>query len=228
MQGFGPPRTTPRDQARRTLLVQTHEELIDLAWKASIRPILLKRFPALTEASAPRGTCLCLRRLRHSGLRLLSLRQRVLLRPHPLRPLRRLRLSLLRNTHRRRRTRLRHRCPLHYIGDTVGHSAAINTRRPHRVPPGRKKVRHQPSITPRDPHAHVQTEFAFDINQLSKRRFAPSDYSKCRPQNTKGPPPQGILRNLWPQPPRHNRHKRCSLEDLPFCSSKLPARNRTS
>jgi hypothetical protein len=29
-----------------------------------------------------------------------------------------------------------------------------------------------------DPHAHVQTEFAFDINQLSKRRFAPSEYTK--------------------------------------------------
>lgn len=27
-------------------------------------------------------------------------------------------------------------------------------------------------------HAHVQTEFAFDINQLSKRRFAPSAYTK--------------------------------------------------
>src|SRR5258708_11025317 len=30
--------------------VQTHEELIDLAWKQSIRPLLLKRFPTLTEA----------------------------------------------------------------------------------------------------------------------------------------------------------------------------------
>jgi hypothetical protein len=29
-----------------------------------------------------------------------------------------------------------------------------------------------------DTHAHVQTEFAFDINQLSKRRFAPSAYTK--------------------------------------------------
>jgi hypothetical protein len=29
-----------------------------------------------------------------------------------------------------------------------------------------------------DPHAHVQTEFAFDVNQLSKRRFAPSEYMK--------------------------------------------------
>src|ERR1700751_800621 len=30
--------------------VQTHEEIIDLAWKNSIRPILLKRFPNLTDA----------------------------------------------------------------------------------------------------------------------------------------------------------------------------------
>jgi hypothetical protein len=30
--------------------VQTHEEMIDIAWKNSIRPILLKRFPNLTDA----------------------------------------------------------------------------------------------------------------------------------------------------------------------------------
>ncbi|HWZ00543.1 MAG TPA: hypothetical protein VNX17_05665, partial [Edaphobacter sp.] len=29
--------------------VQTHQELIDLAWKQSIRPILLKHYPTLTE-----------------------------------------------------------------------------------------------------------------------------------------------------------------------------------
>ena len=29
-----------------------------------------------------------------------------------------------------------------------------------------------------DPRAHVRTEFAFDVNQLSKRRFAPSAYVK--------------------------------------------------
>lgn len=27
-----------------------------------------------------------------------------------------------------------------------------------------------------DPHAHVRTEFAFDIDQLSDARFAPSAY----------------------------------------------------
>jgi hypothetical protein len=30
--------------------VQTHEELIDLAWKQSIRPLLLSRYPNLTDA----------------------------------------------------------------------------------------------------------------------------------------------------------------------------------
>src|SRR5260370_34986462 len=30
--------------------IQTHEQLIDLAGKQSIRPLLLKRFPTLTEA----------------------------------------------------------------------------------------------------------------------------------------------------------------------------------
>ena len=29
--------------------VLTHEEIVDLLWAAEIRPLLLKRFPALTE-----------------------------------------------------------------------------------------------------------------------------------------------------------------------------------
>ena len=33
----------------RPYSVQTHESLIDLAWKESIRPLLVKRFPGLTE-----------------------------------------------------------------------------------------------------------------------------------------------------------------------------------
>ncbi len=30
--------------------VLTHEEIVDLVWKDDIRPLLLSRFPALTEA----------------------------------------------------------------------------------------------------------------------------------------------------------------------------------
>ncbi len=33
----------------RTYSVQTHESLIGLAWKESIRPLLVKRFPGLSE-----------------------------------------------------------------------------------------------------------------------------------------------------------------------------------
>jgi len=29
---------------------QSHEQIIDLAWKQSIRPLLLKRYPSLTKA----------------------------------------------------------------------------------------------------------------------------------------------------------------------------------
>ena len=29
--------------------VLTHEEIVDLVWTAELRPLLLKRFPALTE-----------------------------------------------------------------------------------------------------------------------------------------------------------------------------------
>jgi hypothetical protein len=58
--------------------VQTHEEIIDLAWKNSIRPILLKRFPNLTDAQLQEAH-LRLWRLRYPEPRLLPLRQRLLL-----------------------------------------------------------------------------------------------------------------------------------------------------
>ncbi|MEO6981558.1 MAG: hypothetical protein ABI072_00395, partial [Edaphobacter sp.] len=63
----------------------------------------------------------------------------------------------------------------HYIGDTIGHSAAVNVSVPIQFP-GLEKQFGRIVNYAENPHAHVQTEFAFDINQLSKRRFAPSAY----------------------------------------------------
>ncbi|HWZ00696.1 MAG TPA: zinc dependent phospholipase C family protein, partial [Edaphobacter sp.] len=157
--------------------VQTHQELIDLAWKQSIRPILLKHYPTLTEPQLQEahayayGGCAIqdfgyypfgnaffsdLTHYVRSGDFV---------------------VSLLRNAHTADELAFAIGSLSHYIGDTVGHSTAVNLSVPVEFPKLEKK--YGPNINyAEDPHAHVQTEFAFDINQLSKRRFAPSAYLK--------------------------------------------------
>jgi hypothetical protein len=157
--------------------VQSHQELIDLAWKLSIRPILLKHYPTLTEAQLQEahayayGGCAIqdfgyypfgnaffsdLTHYVRSGDFV---------------------VSLLRNAHTADELAFAIGSLSHYIGDTVGHSTAINLSVPVEFP--KLKERFGSNINyAEDPHAHVQTEFAFDVNQLSKRRFAPSAYAK--------------------------------------------------
>jgi hypothetical protein len=157
--------------------VQSHQELIDLAWKQSIRPILLKQYPSLTEAQLQEahayayGGCAIqdfgyypfgnkffsdLTHYVRSGDFV---------------------VSLLRNAHTADELAFAIGSLSHYIGDTVGHSIAVNLSVPVEFP--KLEKRYGPNVNYAEaPHAHVQTEFAFDINQLSKRRFAPSDYMK--------------------------------------------------
>jgi hypothetical protein len=157
--------------------VQSHQELIDLAWKQSIRPILLKQYPNLTEAQLQEahayayGGCAIqdfgyypfgnaffsdLTHYVRSGDFV---------------------VSLLRNAHTADELAFAIGSLSHYIGDTVGHSAAINLSVPVEFP--KLKTRYGTNVNyAQDPHAHVRTEFAFDVNQLSKRRFAPSAYVK--------------------------------------------------
>ena len=156
--------------------VFTHEELIDLTWSDSIRPLLLKRFPNLTPGSTARSPRLRLRRLRDPGPRLLSLRQAALLRPAALRAHRRL--------HPRALPRIQGTpndvafaigALSHYFGDTIGHPEAVN------LAVARSSPKLAASIGPNvnyaeGPHQHVRTEFAFDINDIAKHRLAPESY----------------------------------------------------
>jgi hypothetical protein len=157
--------------------VQSHQELIDLAWKQSIRPILLKHYPSLTEAQLQEahayayGGCAIqdfgyypfgnaffsdLTHYVRSGDFV---------------------LSLLSNAHTANELAFAIGSLSHYIGDSIGHSAAVNLSVPVEFP--KLKMRYGANVNyAQDPHAHIQTEFAFDINQLSKRRFAPSAYVK--------------------------------------------------
>lgn len=63
----------------------------------------------------------------------------------------------------------------HYVGDTVGHKDAVNVSVPMEFPKLEKK--YGPVVTyEENEHAHVRTEFAFDIDELSHGRFAPAGY----------------------------------------------------
>ena len=157
--------------------VQTHQELIDLAWKQSIRPILLKQYPNLTEAQlqeahayAYGGSAIQDFGYYPFGNAFFSDLTHYVRSGDFV-------LSLLRNAHTADELAFAIGSLSHYIGDTVGHSTAINLSVPVEFP--KLKQRYGDNINyAENPHAHVQTEFAFDINQLSKRRFAPSEYTK--------------------------------------------------
>ncbi len=157
--------------------IQTHEELIDLAWKQSIRPILLKQYPALTDNQletahgyAYGGCAIQDFGYYPFGNKFFSDLTHYVRSGDFV-------LSLLRNAHTPNELAFAIGSLSHYIGDTVGHSSAINLAVPVEFP--RLQQRYGASVNyAENPHAHIQTEFAFDINQLSKLRFAPSAYTR--------------------------------------------------
>ena len=157
--------------------VQTHQELIDLAWKQSIRPILLKTYPTLTEAQLQEAHAFA-----YGGSAIQDFGYYPFANgffsdlTHYVRSGDFV-ISLLRNAHTADELAFAIGSLSHYIGDTVGHSAAINLAVPVEFPKLEQKYGTNVNYA-QNPHAHVQTEFAFDINQLSKRRFAPSEYTR--------------------------------------------------
>lgn len=155
--------------------VLTHEQIIDLAWKDSIRPTLLSRYPNATEADLKEahayayGGCVIqdagyypfghelMSDLTHyvrSGDFVASL-------IHDSRNIDELAFAL--------------GALSHYVADSIGHNEAVNPSTAIEFP--KLKQRYGSVVTyDESPHAHVRTEFAFDIDQLSKRRIAPSAY----------------------------------------------------
>jgi hypothetical protein len=157
--------------------IQTHEELIDLAWKQSIRPLLLKQYPTLTDAQlevahgyAYGGCAIQDFGYYPFGNKFFSDLTHYVRSGDFV-------LALLRNANTPNELAFAIGSLSHYIGDTIGHSSAINIAVPIEFPKLQKTFGANVNYA-EAPRAHVQTEFAFDINQLSKRRFAPSAYLK--------------------------------------------------
>lgn len=162
-------------QPSQAYSVFTHEELIDLTWRDSIRPLLLARFPGTTDAQL---------RVAHAyaygGCTMQDMGYYPFENPfftnltHYVRS-----GDFVDNLFREARNVNEYAFAIgamsHYLGDSIGHSVATNPSTAIDFPKLEKK--YGPVVTyDEDPHAHVRTEFGFDIGQLSKRALAPPAY----------------------------------------------------
>ncbi len=153
----------------------THEDLVDVAWHGSIRPALLARFPNATAAQLREA-----RSYAYGGTTIQDLgyypfgHQFFSNLTHYVRS-----GEFVNNLIRDSRTVNEYAFALgalsHYVGDSDGHRFATNPSTPIEFPSLGKK--YGPIVTYDEaPHAHVRTEFAYDIEQLSRHEFAPVGY----------------------------------------------------
>jgi hypothetical protein len=153
----------------------THEQLIDLTWKQSIVPLLLSRYPTLTPAQLEHarayayGGCVIqdIGYYPFGDASFSNLTHYVRSGDFV--------VNLFRNAGNADELAFAVGALSHYIGDTVGHSQATNLAVPVEFPKLGK--RYGPSVNyAQGERQHVQTEFAFDINEIAHHRVAPVHY----------------------------------------------------
>jgi hypothetical protein len=162
-------------QPARAYSLLTHEELIDLTWDSSIVPLLLSRYPTLTPAQLEHarayayGGCVIqdIGYYPFGDLFFSNLTHYVRSGDFV--------VNLFRNAHDADELAFAIGALSHYIGDSVGHSEATNVSVPVEFP--RLRDRYGNVVTYAEgEHQHVQTEFAFDINDIAHGRLAPVHY----------------------------------------------------
>jgi len=154
----------------RAYSVLTHEELIDLAWNDSIRPLLLAKFPGATEeqlreahAYAYGGSAVQDMGYYPFGKQFFSNLTHYVRSGDFV-------AWLLSNARSLDEYAFAVGALSHYLGDSIGHSGAINRATAVEFP--KLANRFGPSITyDESPHGHIRTEFAFDIAELSDGDF---------------------------------------------------------
>ena len=158
--------------------VLTHEELIDLAWNDSIRPLLLARFPKATEAQLREAHAYA-----YGGSAIQDMgyypfgKQFFSDLTHYVRSGDFV-AYLFRDAENIDEYAFAIGALSHYVGDSVGHSLAVNPSTAIEFP----KLEHRfgRSVTyDESPHGHIRTEFAFDIDQLANYEFAPAAYLRA-------------------------------------------------
>lgn len=163
----------PRRSAAYSLL--THEQLIDLTWDDSIVPLLLSRYPNLTQAQLNEA-----RAYAYGGCVI----QDIGYYPAGDRSFSNLThyvrsgdfvVNLFRNAKNADELAFAIGALSHYVGDSVGHSLATNLAVPVEFPRLRRKFGRVVSYAEGE-HQHVQVEFAFDIDEISHHHMAPLHY----------------------------------------------------
>jgi hypothetical protein len=153
----------------------THEQLIDLTWQTAIVPLLLSRYPNLTPKELDQarayayGGCIIqdIGYYPFGDLFFSDLTHYVRSGDFV--------VSLFRNANNADELAFAVGALSHYIGDSEGHSLAINLAVPVEFPKLRAKYGRVVSYSEGE-HQHVQTEFAFDINEVVHHRMAPIHY----------------------------------------------------
>jgi hypothetical protein len=153
----------------------THEQLIDLTWNSSIVPLLKSRYPDLTPAEIEHA-----RAYAYGGCVI----QDIGYYPYGDRFFSNLThyvrsgdfvVNLFRNATNADELAFAIGALSHYIGDSVGHSEATNLAVPIEFPNLRQRYGHVVTYA-EGKHEHVQSEFAFDIDEIAHHRFAPVRY----------------------------------------------------
>jgi hypothetical protein len=153
----------------------THETIIDMTWESGIKPVLLSKYPDTTPAQL---------RTAHAYAYGGSVIQDAGYYPfgHP--PFSDLAhyvrtgdfiTNLIHQSRDVNELAFALGALSHFVGDTMGHELAVNPAVAIEFPQLAQK--YGPVVTYEEsPHAHVRTEWAFDINQLAHSRFAPAAY----------------------------------------------------
>jgi hypothetical protein len=153
----------------------THLELIDLAWDDSIRPLLLRKYPATTDAALQEAHAYA-----YGG----ALVQDLGYYPFGKKFFSDLThyvrsgdfvVALLRGARNANELAFAVGALSHFVGDSYGHSEAVNPSTGIMFPKLARK--YGAVVTYEDePTAHVRTEFGFDVAQIAWGRYAPRAY----------------------------------------------------
>jgi hypothetical protein len=155
--------------------ILTHEQLIDLTWQSSIVPLLRSRYPGLTPEQLELA-----RSYAYAGCVIQDIGYYpfgdafVSDLTHYVRSGDFV-VRLFRDAKNANELAFAIGALSHYIGDTIGHSQATNRAVAIEFP--KLGAEYGPVVSFGEAqHAHVQTEFAFDINEIAHRRLAPAHY----------------------------------------------------
>lgn len=153
----------------------THEQLIDLTWDSTIVPLLKSRYPTLTAEEIEHarayayGGCVIqdIGYYPFGDVFFSNLTHYVRAGDFV--------VNLFRNAGNADELAFAVGALSHYIGDSVGHAQATNRAVPVEFPKLAREYGSSVNYAEGE-HQHVQTEFAFDINEIAHHRFAPVHY----------------------------------------------------